>query len=270
MRNLNENVVVITGAASGIGRELAIQLATKGCHLALSDVNRQGLEETASLIPHQHVKIRIDTLNVADQKAFFEYAQHVIDHFGHVDRVINNAGQSVADSFLKGTIEDFKMIMDVNFWGQYYGTKAFLPHLLQRPEATIVNVSSVNAFIPFPNQSSYNISKYAISGLCESLQQELRGTPVNVMSVYPGGVRTNIVKNSKFITGAKSNLSQEQSVALFEKVAMTSAPKAARIIIRGMRKNRRRVRIGSDALLFDLLKRLFPKWSVALIGRLAS
>lgn len=270
MRNLKDNVVVVTGAASGIGRELAIQLGAQGCHLALSDVNLDELNVTASLISNKDIKIKLDRLNVSDQAAFFAYADDVIAHFGHVDRVINNAGRSVADSFVHGTVEDFRMVMDVNFWGAFYGSKAFLPHLLTRPEATIANVSSVNAFLPFPNQSSYNVSKYAISGLCESLNQELRNTQVNVMCIYPGGVKTNIVKNCKYIEPAKGHMSQEESVKLFEKVALTSAPRAAKRIISGIRRNKKRLRVGPDAFLFDWLKRLAPKLSVWLIAKLAS
>lgn len=270
MKNLKDNVVVVTGAASGIGRELAIHLAAQGCHLALSDVNMDELEVTASLIQNKEIKVKLNRLNVSDQQAFFDYAEEVIAHFGRVDRVINNAGRSVADGFVHGTVEDFRMVMDVNFWGAYYGTKAFLPHLLTRPEGTIACVSSVNAFLPFPNQSSYNVSKYAISGLCESLNQELRKTKVNAMCIYPGGVKTNIVKNCKYIEPAKGHMSQEDSVKLFEKVAMTSAPRAAKRIISGIRRNKKRLRIGPDAYLFDWLKRIAPRLSVWFIAKVAS
>lgn len=270
MRNLKNNVAVVTGAASGIGRELALRLADQGCHLALSDVNEQELIKTKELIQNKEVKVKLDVLNVADQAAFFAYAEDVVTHFGKVDRVINNAGRSVADSFVSGSIEDFKMVMDVNFWGTFHGTKAFLPHLLKRPDASLVNVSSVNAFLPFPNQSSYNVSKYAISGLNESLLQELSNTNVRVTSVYPGGVRTNIVNNSKFVKGPKEGMTQEQSADLFKKVAVTSAPRAAKVIVNGMRRGKRRVRVGPDSYLFDYLKRLAPNFSVWLVGKLAS
>lgn len=269
MKDLKDNVVVITGAASGIGRELALLLTSMGAHVALSDVNEDGLRETAELISNKEVKVKIDKLNVADEEAYFNYADEVVEYFGHVDRVINNAGMCVADSFLDGSIEDFKMIMDINFWGTYYGNKAFLPYLLERPDATIVNVSSVNAFVPFPNQSSYNTSKYAICGLSETLRQEMRGTPVKVMTVFPGGVRTNIVKNGKFVKGPKEHMSQQESVDYFENVAMTSAPRAAKLIVRGIRKSNKRLRIGPDAYIFDYFKRLFPRFAVSAIGRAA-
>ncbi len=269
MRSLKDNVVVITGAASGIGRELALQLAELGCHLALLDVNEKELGKTKDLIQNESIKVKLNKLNVSDKKAFFKYAEEVITHFGHVDRVINNAGTSVADTFVEGSIEDFEMIMNINFWGAFYGTKAFLPHLLTRPNASIVNLSSVNAFIPFPNQSSYNVSKFAISGMNESLNQELMGTKVNVLSVYPGGVRTNIVKNGKFIKGPKADMTKEESASYFEKIAMTSAPRAARLIIRALRKDKKRLRIGPDAYLIDYVKRLSPRFAVWLVGKLA-
>ncbi|MFY0606073.1 MAG: SDR family NAD(P)-dependent oxidoreductase [Cyclobacteriaceae bacterium] len=269
MKNLKDNVVVITGAASGIGRAIALELAKLECQLALSDVNYTELEQTKALIANEDINVRLDQLDVSSKNDVFRYAESVIAHFGRVDRVINNAGTSVADTFVDGTIEDFERIIQINFWGVYYGTKAFLPHLLTRPNASIVNVSSVNAFIPFPNQSSYNVSKYAISGLNESLAQELMGTGVNVMSVYPGGVRTNIVKNGKFIKGPKPEMTQEESASYFEKIAMTSAARAARLIVRGMRKDKKRLRIGPDAYLIDFVKRIAPRFAVWLVGKLA-
>ncbi|MEQ8471274.1 MAG: SDR family oxidoreductase [Marinoscillum sp.] len=260
--NLKGNVVVVTGAASGIGRELAICLAEEGCHLALSDINFSELEETARLIQNNEIELKLNQLNVADQTAFFAYADEVVAHFGKVDRVINNAGSSVADSFLNCSIDDFRMIMDINFWGVFYGAKAFLPHLLKRPDATLVNVASVNALIPFPNQSSYNVSKSAITGLSESLQQELYDTTVRTMLVFPGGVKTNIVRNGKFVKGPKEAMSQQESADYFEKLAMTSASKAARCIVRGIRRKKKRLRIGLDAYFMDYLKRLLPRFAV--------
>ncbi|RED91630.1 short-subunit dehydrogenase [Marinoscillum furvescens DSM 4134] len=261
-------VVALTGAASGIGRELAIALAAKGCHLALSDINEAEPAATRELISAD-VKVFTSVLNVSDKKAYEAYVANVLAEFGHVDIVINNAGRSVADGFVSGSIEDFELVMNVNFWGTFYGTKLFLPELLKRPQATIVNVSSVNALIPFPNQSSYNTSKSAIMGLSESLRQELRGTNVNVLTVYPGGVRTNIVKNSKFINGPKAGMSQADSASYFEKVAMTSAPRAARLIVSGIARRKSRLKVGPDAYLFDYLKRLMPRYAVKLVGQLA-
>lgn len=265
MKNkLSGQVAAITGAASGIGRELALALAAKGCHLSLTDVDEDGLAATKSLISAD-VKVYTSILDVANKASYEAYVEKVLGEFGHVDLVINNAGRSVADAFASGSIEDFEQVMDVNFWGTFYGTKLFLPTLMKRPHATIVNVSSVNALIPFPNQSSYNTSKSAIMGMSESLQQELSGTGVRVMVVYPGGVRTNIVKNSKFVKGPKAGMSQEDSASYFEKVAMTSAPRAARRIVSGIERGKQRLRIGPDAFLFDYLKRLAPRFAVKLI-----
>lgn len=267
--NLKDKVVVVTGAASGIGEALAVELSKQGAHLALADINEVDLQQTVKRIESSGVKVKADKLDISDQAAFFSYAADVVDYFGQVDCVINNAGRSVADGFVDGSVEDFRMVMDVNFWGCYYGTKAFLPHLMARPKAMLVNVSSVNALIPFPNQSSYNVSKAAIMGMNESLVQELKGTSVQVMSVYPGGIQTNIVKNSKFIRGPKEGMTQDESAELFKKVAMTSAPKAARKIIRGIKRGKSRLRIGPDAYLFDYLKRMSPRFAVWLIGKVA-
>ena len=199
MKNLKDNVIVITGADSGMGREMAIQLAKMGAHLDLCDVNADELAKTVSLIGDTSVKIKTDVLDVSDQAAVYSYAKNVIAHFGHVDRLINNAGRTMKDTLTDVNIADFKLIMDINFWGVVYGTKAFLPHLLTRPEATVANVSSVNAFIPFPDNGPYNCSKFAVCGFNESLHQELGDTKVRVLSIHPGGIRTNIVRNAKFV-----------------------------------------------------------------------
>ena len=270
MKNLSNNVVVITGAASGMGREMAIQLANMNCNLALCDINGVELEKTVLLIKNEKIKIKYDVLNVSDEKAVYEYAADVINYFGHVDRVINNAGKVVSDSLTDVSLDDFRLVMDINFWGVVYGTKAFLPYLLQRPDASIVNISSVNAFIPFPNNGPYNCSKYAVCGLNESLHQELRNTNVKVLSVHPGGIRTNIVRNAKFIKGVNPKVSHEKSAKFFEKVARTSASEAATKIITAMRKDKKRLLIGADAYFFEYLKRLFPKFSVSFIGKMAS
>jgi short-subunit dehydrogenase len=270
MKNLKDNVIVITGAASGMGRELAIQLAQQNCNLALCDINEMELQKTVSLIKNGSIKIKTDVLNVADEKAVYAYADSVIKHFGHVDRVINNAGKVVTDTLNDVSLDNFRLIMDINFWGVVYGTKAFLPHLLKRPDATIVNISSVNAFIPFPNNGPYNCSKYAVCGLNESLHQELAKTNVKVLSVHPGGIRTNIVRNATFIKGANPTHSHEKSANFFEKIAGTSAEKAAGKIIIAFRKDKKRLLIGADAYFFEYTKRLFPKFAVSLIGKLAS
>jgi len=262
-------VVVVTGAGSGIGRELAIELSRRGCDLALSDINLDNLEATKSLLPNQDLRIKLDRLDVSDKDAFKKYVEETVAHFGHVDRIINNAGRSHADGFNEGDEDDFRLIMDTNFWSAYYGSKYFLPHLLKRPEASIVNVSSINALVPFPNQSSYNVSKAAIMSLTESLGMELKGTSVRTMVVIPGGVRTNIVRNSKFVKGAKEGMSQEESAKYFEKIAMTSARKAARKIVRGMIKKKSRLRIGPDAYLLDYLFRLSPGFIKRLVLLLA-
>jgi len=266
---LSGNVVVVTGAGSGIGRELAVELSKRDCKLALSDINFENLQETQSLLPNQSGDVKLDKLDVSDKEAFRSYVDDVIAHFGHVDRVINNAGRSHADGFLDGSEADFELIMNTNFWSAYHGTKFFLPHLLERPEATIVNVSSINALVPFANQSSYNVSKAAIMSLTESLGMELKGTTVKSMVVIPGGVRTNIVRNSKFVKGAKEGMNQEESAKYFEKIAITSAPRAAKRIVRGIMKNKSRLRVGPDAYLLDYLFRISPGFIKRLVLLLA-
>lgn len=270
MKNLANNVVVITGAASGMGRELAIQLADLGCRLAISDVNEEELQKTLELISGNKSQIRTDKLNVADEAAVRAYVDTVIDEFGCVDRVINNAGIAVTDSIKDVSMEEFRLIMDVNFWGVVYGTKFFLPHLLEREEASVVNISSVNAFIPFPHNGPYNCSKYAVCGFNETMHQELEGTNVRLLSVHPGGIKTNIARNSLFHKGPNPKASKEKVVAEFDRITMTSASKAATKIIEAMANNKKRLMIGPDAYVFEYFKRLAPQLSVSLMSKLAS
>lgn len=267
MINLKNNVVVITGAASGIGRQLAIQLAKMKCNLALCDIDAVELNNTVDLIPKDSIRVKVAIVDVANQEAVSEFAKEVISAFGTVDRLINNAGKTGGDDINDVTIDHFKLIMNINFFGTLYFTKAFLPHLLKRPSASIVNVSSVNSFVPFPSNGAYNCSKYAVLGLSETLQQELAKTGVSVTSIHPGGVKTNILKNSKTADSTKTEIDLEKAQEQFHKITLTSPEKAARLIIKAMRKRKKRVLIGADAKFMSAVKRLFPALAVAMLGR---
>jgi short-subunit dehydrogenase len=171
---------------------------------------------------------------------------------GHADVVINNAGLTVRATLEDVSYEDFELVIAVNMWGVIYGTKAFLPLLRKRKEGHIVNISSINAMVPFIQNGPYNISKYAVLALSETLSQELRGEPIRVTCVHPGGIRTNIVKNSK---GASS-----ADAALFDRIARTSPEEAAETIISGVERNRQQVFVGLDAKALAAAKRLAPRW----------
>lgn len=262
MKNLSGKVVALTGAASGIGRCLAIQLADKGCHLALADVDRKGLEETIALLSG-NTKVSMYIVDVADKDRVYAWAEEVVADHGQVDVIINNAGVASTTSIEDISYQDFDWVFNIVFYGVLYGTKAFLPYLKQRPEANIVNISSVNGFVPFPNNGPYNAAKHAVKGLNQTLIQELRNTNIRVTSVHPGGIKTNIVRNSR---SADDFLEKDKKVKAFDKAAGTTAEKAASIIIGGLVKNRKRQLVGKDAVVIDLLVRMFPQGFSDLVG----
>lgn len=271
MKELNNKVAAITGAASGIGQMLAVNLAAKGCEVAISDIDVKGLGKTAKMVEKQNGKVSIHNVDVAQRDQVEEYAAEVLKQHGRVDMIINNAGVAVAQSVDDVSYEDFEWLFNINFWGVVYGVKAFLPYLKKQPEAHIVNISSVNGFITWPNHSPYCASKFAVKGFTETLWQELRKTNVRVSCVHPGGIKTNIARNTRFYKSPGNKMTHEQSVNAFDKMAKTSADKAADQIISGMLKNKRRILVGADAYVLDGLTRLFPVkfvgWVAAVAGR---
>ena len=258
MKHLSGKVVVITGAGSGIGRALAIRLAKEGCHLALSDIDTTRLQETGTLVSAFKVKVSCHQVDVSNKNQMYAHADEVAKTHGRVDMIINNAGVSVTDSVANVSYEDFEWLMGINFWGVVYGTKAFLPHLKKQVEGHVVNISSVNGFSPWPNHSPYCSSKFAVKGFTESLLQECDGSSIRVSCVHPGGIKTNIARNSRFHEAANKGIDKEAAVKFFDnKLAKTTADKAADIIVRGIQKNKRRILVGQDAFILDWMHRLF-------------
>jgi NAD(P)-dependent dehydrogenase (short-subunit alcohol dehydrogenase family) len=265
MKNLDGKVVALTGAASGIGRSLAIKLAGQGSLLAISDIDRQGLDETLSLLPSGSA-VRSDIVNVANREEVYDWAKRVVDHFGHVDCIINNAGVASAMSIEDISYDVFEWVFNIDFYGVLYGTKAFLPYLKKRSEANIVNISSVNAFFPFPKNGPYNCAKHAVKALNQTLQQELRKTSINVTSVHPGGIKTNIVSNSIFADDDSSSDMAQDRIDKFANIALTTPERAADKIIKGIKKNTKRQLVGIDAVVIDFLCRLMPQSFSTFIG----
>ena len=255
MKNLNEKVVALSGAGSGIGRCLAIQLSQLGTHLSLADVDEEGLKQTKALLS-KDIIVSTHLVDVADREQVYAWAEETIKAHGHVDCIINNAGVAFTASIEEINYKDFDWVFKIVFYGVLYGTKAFLPHLKKRPDAHIVNISSVNGFIATPRNGAYACAKHAVKALNQTLQQELKNTSVNVTSVHPGGVRTNIVRNSR---SDDSQEIQQERIVGFDQIAGRSAEKAATIIIKGMLKNRKRQLVGVDAIVIDVLSRLFPQ-----------
>ncbi len=266
MKELRNKVAAITGAASGIGQMLAVNLAAKGCEVAISDVDMSGLEETAEMVEKQKGTVSIHKVDVADRSQVENYAVEVVTQHGRVDMIINNAGVAVAESIADVKYEDFEWIMGINFWGVVYGCKAFLPYLKKQPESHVVNISSVNGFVTWPNNGPYCASKFAVRGFTETLWQELRKTNVRVSCVHPGGIKTNIVRNARFYKSAGCKMSHAECAKEFDKIAGTSAGKAADIIVSGILKNKRRILVGPDAYFIDGLTRLFPKGFVRFVA----
>ncbi len=263
------SVAVITGAASGIGRALAVRLAEeKIAGLAVSDVNEVGLTETAAMVEKLGVPVSFHLTDVSDLKQVQQLAVDVIARHGRVTHLINNAGVGVIGTFEQLSIEDFEWLMGINFWGVVYCCKAFMPILKEQQEAHIVNVSSVFGFIAPEEQTAYCASKFAVRGFTESLRHELAETNIAVSCVHPGGILTNIVRNSRVGEGTPDEWKQ-QGTRLFDKVAKTSPETAADVIVRGIKARKPRILIGKDAYAISILSRLFPKRYLGIMERIS-
>ncbi len=265
----SKSVAVITGAASGIGRALAVRLAQeKIVGIAISDVNEQGLNETARLIEAAGVPVSTHLIDVSKLDQVQQFADDVIAKHGRATHLINNAGVGVIGTFEQISIEDFEWLMGINFWGVVYGCKVFLPILKEQDSAHIVNVSSVFGFIAPEEQTSYCSSKFAVRGFTESLRHELAGTNVSVSSVHPGGIKTNIARNSRL--GEKTPEEwKQQGTKFFDKVAKTTPEAAAEVIVKGIKTRNPRILIGKDAYMISLLSRLFPKRYLRIMERIS-
>lgn len=257
---VRNKVIVVTGGGSGIGRALVLHLLAKGARVAAVDLNPAALRETAQLAGAQASRLSTHELNITDRAAVAALPAQVIAAHGAVDGLINNAG--IIQPFVRvpdldeATIE---RVMNVNFYGTVWMTKAFLPHLLARPEAHIVNVSSMGGFLPVPGQTIYGAAKAAVKLFTEGLYSELLETKVRVTVVFPGAVSTNITANS----GVSSLPRTDKQPA----ITPLPAERAAQIIVEGIERNRFRVLVGNDATMMDRLYRLSPQFAVRLIFR---
>ncbi len=265
MKNLQGKSAVITGAGSGIGQALAIALAEAGCRLGLSDIDERGLEETRARVGSRS-EIHTWRVDVSDRSAMQEFARDAIATLGTVDIVINNAGVALDGNFDELSYEDLDWLLGINLFGVIHGCKEFLPHLKERPEASLVNISSVFGLISYPGQSAYNISKFGVRGLSEALRQELRGTGVTVTSVHPGGVKTNIARAAR--TNHRTEKERQTLIDEAEKLFITSPASAATTIIAGIQGKRPKVLVGPDARFIDVLQRTLPTAYDAILARL--
>ncbi|WP_420453555.1 SDR family NAD(P)-dependent oxidoreductase [Ilumatobacter sp.] len=259
MRDFGGRVVAITGAGSGIGRALAHELARRGAHLALSDVDEEGLAETVLTCERSPVRVTPTTVDVADRDAVFSWADDVVERHGKVDVIVNNAGVGLGATVEAQSIGDVEWLMGIDFWGVVHGTQAFLPHLRANGEGHVVNISSVFGLISIPGQSAYNAAKFAVRGYTDALRMELEIADEGISSttIHPGGVRTNIARNARMDeTMALVGAGPDAAADLFDRLARTSPEAAAREILRSVERNRRRAVVGPDGLLLDLVSRL--------------
>ncbi|BBZ59314.1 SDR family NAD(P)-dependent oxidoreductase [Mycolicibacterium monacense] len=255
MQGFAGKVAVVTGAGSGIGQALAIELARSGASVAISDVNLEGLAVTEERIKAIGAPVKCDRLDVTEREAFLLYADEVKEHFGKVNQIYNNAGIAFTGDIEISQFKDIERVMDVDFWGVVNGTKAFLPHLIASGDGHVVNVSSVFGLFAVPGQGAYNAAKFAVRGFTEALNQEMTaaGHPVKVTTVHPGGIKTAIARNAT----AAEGLDPEELAKLFDKkLANTTPERAAQVILDGVRKNKARVLIGTDAKVLDAVIRV--------------
>jgi short-subunit dehydrogenase len=249
----------ITGAASGIGRALAIELAQRGCDLALADRDEAGLKTLAAEIGPAR-KVSVHRVDVGEADDIAQFASEAVAAHPALNIVVNNAGVALMGSFEEIDQAQMDWLFDVNFWGVVHGTRAFLSHLKTRPEAHIVNLSSIFGIIAPPGQSAYAAAKFAVRGFSESVRHELgvAGSPVKLSVVHPGGVATAIARNARTGVGVTDNARRVQSIERFETAAKTTPKDAALRIIRGIERNEPRILIGNDARFIDLLQRFRP------------
>jgi len=253
LKNFQQKTVVITGAGSGMGRSMAVQLAQMGATVLISDKNEAGLNETKRLIDTNKGKCKTYQVDVGDKQQIDVFAKQVLAEFGYIDVLINNAGMAIGEATLNEIpLEDFERLINVNLWGVIHHTKAFLDVLISRPEAAIVNTSSVFGLMGIPSQIPYCVSKYAVRGFTESLRLELIKTNVAVTCVHPGGIDTDIAKNGIHYKN------RDKAVEHFKTMVITSSDKAASIIIKAIQKKSKRVMVGPDAKIIRFITQAAP------------
>lgn len=259
---LTGKVAAVTGAGSGIGRALAVELAERGCEVALSDVDEDGLQETHDLLRGSAARVSVERVDVRDVEAMRIWAENTRSTHGDIHVIINNAGVGVGSTIAELDLDDLRWIMDINFWGVVHGTTAFLPHLREAGEGRVVNISSVLGLVGAPAMGLYNASKFAVRGLTEALQQELalEGSGVGATVVLPGGVRTRIARSSRISDHLEGRFVENADAGrtAFERLLATPPERAAATILDGVERGAARVLVGPDARVIDLVQRALP------------
>ena len=272
MTEIRGAAAAVTGAASGIGRALALELSARGCDLALADRDEAGLQAVAAEIAKTTAqksssqKVTVHRIDVGEPEQIAAFALSAISAHTGLNIVINNAGVALLGQFSEIDQAQMDWLMNINFWGVVHSTRALLPHLARQREAHVVNLSSIFGIVAPPGQTAYAAAKFAVRGFSEALRHELQmaASPVKLSVVHPGGVATNIVRNCRAGVGVTDNARRAQSIERFDAVAKTTPQAAALRIIAGIEKNQPRILIGNDARFMDILQRLRPGpyWSV--------
>ncbi len=255
--NVTGKTAFITGAGSGIGRGIALSMGRCGCHLALADINPAALEETAGLARASGVRVSVYVMDVRNQEAVKALPAQIQSTLGSIDILVNNAGVAAGGTFLQVSEEVFDRVIDINFLSVVRITRAFLPLLLQRPEARIVNISSVYGLISTPEQTAYAASKFAVRGFSNVLRHELENSTVGVTVVHPGGISTNIARDAAM----PESMSEEeirQRMSASARLLRMPPERAGEIIVKAIRQNKARVLVGIDARIISLVERLMP------------
>ncbi|OBI50990.1 acetoin dehydrogenase [Mycobacterium kyorinense] len=249
-------VAAVTGAGSGIGQALAVELARSGAKLAISDIDTDGLARTAALVRGIGAPVRSDRLDVTARESFLAYADTISDYFGTVNQIYNIAGIAFLGDIEISQFKDIERVMDVDYWSVVNGTKAFLPHLIASGDGHVINMSSMFGLVGVPGQAAYNSAKFAVRGFTEALRQEmiLAHHPVAVTAVHPGYVKTAIARNAD----AADGVDMTKAIHMFDKLAVTSPSRAARIIVKAVGKRKARILVGPDARAFDVIVRIAP------------
>ena len=260
MKTLKNRVVALTGASSGIGEALALELAGRGAHLSLSDIDEVGLARIKEQCEGLGANVFVQAVDVGDKASLVAWAEATSNHFGVVHVLINNAGIAVHGTIEELPDEIFERVMQVNFWGVVHGTRAFLPYIKRANDAHVVNLSSLFGLVGIPGQSAYNASKFAVRGFSEALIQELAilAPHVHCTCVHPGGVKTNIARAAGFVGQQLGSTDLERLARRFDKMARTTPQSAAKQIVAAILANERRLLVGQDAVLLDLVQRLLP------------
>jgi short-subunit dehydrogenase len=258
MRTLQGKSVVITGAASGIGEALAHASAAKGARLLLADIDAVGLDRVVSALKAKGAECSAMVTDTGNETAIYALAETALQRLGGADIVINNAGVGLLSPVDKLVTSDAQWLMNINFWGVVHGCQAFIPQLRQRPDAVLVNISSIFAMVSVPTQSIYNASKAAVRGFSDALREELQSTGVGVLCVHPGGIKTNIANRARITDVSLVADTDQEMRDNFDKVARTTPQQAATTIIHAIESRKSRVMIGADAWFMDWMFRLFP------------